>query len=196
MSDEDRSAPVASIQVPARRASPVTGPSDRVLDRLVEEARGTIERQGETVSELERKGFNLLRFSVLVTGLIVTGITVVARAPAGAPAVSLPVFVLFVLGLASMAGATVAVILALGSKQVRVGLQAEALVGVLDYEPFYEELTEEIIRAYGDGIIENAGAIDRATERMAWALMGVLGSVLALSAAAIGLLLQNAPRWF
>lgn len=142
------------------------------------------------VNELGEFAASVVRFNVLVLGILATGLSFLWR-PAAGPGARVPLWILvpFGLGLACLAGSTL--------YAVRSFLQPEVVVGVdttefedafgTDVEPV--AVRNELVRAYNEAGDDNGLVLERVSARFQRSLWLLSASILLLTGGALGLLL-------
>lgn len=179
----------------ALQAVTVTRPSRPALARLFEEARTVLRTQIDALQGLDEKANHLLRFNALVTGLVLTAVSLLVGPAGTAKTVPRHVTFLFVVGFLSLVCSTGFAILAHRAERVRIGLRSEELVAALGYDVDEDVLLAEAVRSFGRGIAENAGVRSRSVrwpQRASWSLFAAM---VLLSAATIGLLVGGDALW-
>lgn len=146
-----------------------------------------LETQVGILLALDEKAAHLLCFNLLVSGLVVTAASILARD--GSLVAVVPRLVLAGLsaGFGALVVSTVFTILAHRAESFSIGLRSEGLVEAVGYEVDEATILVEAVRSYHRGISENRRVRDRAVRHLRWASWSLLVSIICLALGSIGL---------
>lgn len=168
-------------------------PTRSALVRLFKETKGVLETQVSTLRSLDEKSAQLLRFNVLVSGIVVTAVSILLREGIPSGALAWPALSLITVGFAALVASTVLALVAHRAEGYRIGIRSEGLVEAMKYETTEEQFLAAAIRSYHEGIAANRRLRDRSVTRLQWASWLLLAAVISLGGASIGLLAGTVP---
>lgn len=161
------------------------------LDRarfLFSEAKDHLEATVEVLGETSDRAESVIRFNVLVIGLLVTATSVLVRATPGAPGVPSPILAGVGAGFAAMVVSTVYAALAYLPRAFALGLDAEDLVSAHEAGTPLPALLAAALASYQRGILRNEAAMTVAGRRFERAMTALIAGILAWAGAAVALL--------
>lgn len=163
-------------------------PSRDALVRLFEEAKAVLETQVETLQALDEKSAQLVRFNLLVSGLVVTAVSILLREAVPTGLRARFAIALLCVGLVLLVVSTALALVAHRAEAYRIGLRSEGLVDALGFDADERMFLAAAIRSYHKGIAENRELRDRSVERLRSASWMLLASIVCLLGASTGLI--------
>lgn len=145
------------------------------------------------IRETSDRAESVVRFNVLVLGLVVTAVSVLVRAdrPVGVGAVEalqLGILVAVGSGFGALVVSTVFAVMSYLKRGVAVGLDAEDMVSAARRGLERRELVRGALEAYRDGIVRNEEIMSVAARRFRWSLLFLVAGIVLLGTAAMALL--------
>lgn len=146
----------------------------------------------DAVTAFDEKAATLLRFNVLLLGVVVTLASVAARL--GVPVRGSPLAALgFVAGVASLLVSTLSTIVAYRNLQWDIGLRAESLRQAMGYEATERTILRASLSTYTSAMAHNASRIDKALDWLDRALATLMLGLVLLSGSSIALWMMSFP---
>lgn len=158
------------------------------LEFLFAEAKDHLDAVVRSIRETSDRAESIVRFNVLVVGLLVTAVSVLARTEEGLTTISPLARWTVVSGFASIVASTAFAVLSYLKRAVVVGLDADEVAEAVETEGDLRDLLGEAIGWYRRAIIRNEEVMSVASRRFRWSLHLLLVGVLLLAAASVLLL--------
>lgn len=158
------------------------------LEFLFSEAEDHLVEVVSAIRETSARAESVVRFNVLVLGLVVTAVSVLVQARGLVGLV--PTWVLGAVGagFGALLGSTLFAVLSYLKRGVAVGLDADDMVSAAGQDLGRDEVVLEALYAYRDGIIRNEEILSIAAGRFRWSLWLLITGVVLLASASTGLL--------
>lgn len=167
-------------------------PTVPALHLLFDEARHVLEAQMDAVDAFDEKAATLLRFNVLLLGVLVTLVSIVAQLDVRIRGSTFAILG-FVAGVASLLVSTLSAIVAYRNLQWNIGVRAESLRGTMGYEADERTILRAGLSAYTRAMTHNASRIDEALDWLDRALATLMLGLLLLSGSSIVLWMGTFP---
>lgn len=167
-------------------------PTVPALELLFDEARHVLEVQMDAVDAFDAKAATLLRFNVLLLGVVVTVVSIAARLDVGIRGSNLAALG-FVAGVASLLVSTLSAIVAYRNLQWSIGLRAESLRGTMGYQATERTILRAGLSAYTRAMTHNASRLDEALDWLDRALATLMLGLVLLSGSSIVLWMGAFP---
>lgn len=162
------------------------GPTKEGMRILLDEARHVLEVQTQGIRALDERSGTLLRFNVLLLGVLGTGASLFVRS--GARPTTIPIAAAgFAASVAILLGSTLSTALAYRAIRWEFGVRAESLEGALRFETDEKEILQATLVAYTGALGRNSSVSDAAVGWLDRALLGLVGGLVLLAATAIRL---------
>lgn len=161
------------------------------LDRarfLFSEAKDHLDAVVRSIRETSDRAESIVRFNVLVLGLLVTAISVLVRTDEGFTVVSPLARWTVVSGFAAIVASTALAVLSYLKRAVVVGLDADDIAEAVETEGDTRDVLVDAIWWYRRAIIRNEEVMSIASRRFRWSLHLLLVGLLLLAGTSLLLL--------